>query len=181
MRTAQKDLAADVHSRRFPRRSGWALLILAFAVSGCAHEPTPASPPAAGPPPPELVSPPLAEVNASEPPRLVDLPAKEIVSGLASFYSDMFEGRQTASGQIFDNDHLIAAHPSYPFDTRVRVTNLKNERSVEVIINDRGPTEPNQQEGVIIDLSRAAATQLGMLRDGRAPVRVEVLEWGKDA
>ena len=103
---------------------------------------------------------------------------KETQSGLASFYGEEFDGEQTASGETFDKNKLTAAHPSYPTGTVVRVTNLENGGAVEVRITDRGPTNENQDEGVIIDLSQAAAQRLGMVKDGRAQVRVEVLEWG---
>ena len=72
----------------------------------------------------------------------------------------------------------MAAHPYYPFGTVVRVTNLANNRNVEVIINDRGPSRKHRKQGGIIDISRGAARELGMLRRGIARVRVEVLEWG---
>lgn len=101
--------------------------------------------------------------------------------GLASYYARSLHGRETASGETFDRREMVAAHPRYPLGTRVRVTNRKNGRAVEVRINDRGPTRPNRKEGVIIDLSPAAAAKLGMLEDGRSRVRVEVLEWGDDA
>jgi rare lipoprotein A len=106
--------------------------------------------------------------------------AKQNETGLASFYSRRFEGKETASGDKFRNDELVAAHPSHPFGTRVRVTNLENDSSVVVRITDRGASRANRREGVIIDLSQAAATRLKMKKDGRVRVRVEVLEWGKD-
>lgn len=106
--------------------------------------------------------------------------ALETKTGLASFYGPGFQGEETASGETFDKNKMIAAHPSYPLGTRVRVTNLENGRTAEVRVNDRGPTEENQAEGVIIDLSQGAAAQLGIDREGRAEVRVEVLEWGSD-
>jgi len=59
--------------------------------------------------------------------------------GLASYYADRFDGRTTASGSVFDNDSLVAAHPSYPFGSVVRVTNLQNQRTIDVRIVDRGP------------------------------------------
>jgi rare lipoprotein A len=99
--------------------------------------------------------------------------------GLASYYGGNFHGRTTASGQRFDMHQRVAAHPSYPFGTRVRVTNLENLRQVVVTIVDRGPTRRYQAEGVIIDLSRGVANRLGFTRDGRQRVRVEVLEWGR--
>ena len=102
----------------------------------------------------------------------------EIQQGLASWYGQPFHGRLMASGRRFDMNALVAAHPSYPFGTEVRVTNLKNGRSVKVRILDRGPTRPHQADGVIIDLSRGAARRLGFIREGRARVRVEVLRLG---
>jgi rare lipoprotein A len=104
----------------------------------------------------------------------------KVQTGLASFYGRAFDGKKTASGERFDSDELTAAHPTYPLGTRVRVTNRENGRSVVVRITDRGPTRPNRRDGVVIDLSRAAATRLGMRKEGRAPVRLRVLEWGSD-
>lgn len=104
--------------------------------------------------------------------------SKETQTGLASFYGQGLQGNKTASGEIFDKDHMIAAHPKYPFGTKVRVTNLENERAVEVQIVDRGPTRDTQAEGVIIDVSEGAAKKLDILKDGRARVKLDVLEWG---
>ncbi len=100
--------------------------------------------------------------------------------GLASYYGAAFQGRETASGEPFDKEEMVAAHPWYPLGTIARVTNLENGRSVKVRIIDRGPTAPNQREGVIIDLSKGAARRLGFVMDGRTRVKLEVLEWGKD-
>lgn len=100
--------------------------------------------------------------------------------GLASYYGRAFEGKTTASGRTFDPDHLVAAHPSWPFGTRVRVTSLDNGRSVIVRVIDRGPTRKYVRQGVIIDLSKGAARKLGFVRDGREPVRLEVLQWGNN-
>lgn len=100
--------------------------------------------------------------------------------GLASFYGKGDHGDETASGTTFDMHTLVAAHPTYPFGTRVRVTNLENDRQVTVRIVDRGPADDVQREGVIIDISRRAARDLGFLKDGRVRVRVEVLEWGQE-
>jgi peptidoglycan lytic transglycosylase len=102
-------------------------------------------------------------------------PAPSVQEGLASFYGRPFEGKKTASGERFDKDELTAAHPSYPGGTVLRVTNLENSRSVRVRVTDRGPVE-----GVIIDLSRAAARRLRFTDEGRARVRVEVLRPGKE-
>jgi rare lipoprotein A len=91
------------------------------------------------------------------------------LSGIASFY---WQGEQTASGEPFDKAALTAAHRTLPFNTRVRVTNPRTRRSVVVRINDRGPFTP----GRIIDLSDAAAAELGMRDQGLARVVLEVLE-----
>ncbi|MGE5525694.1 MAG: septal ring lytic transglycosylase RlpA family protein [Rhodospirillaceae bacterium] len=106
--------------------------------------------------------------------------ARRTETGLASFYGRAFDGKKTASGEHFDSDELTAAHPSYPLGTRVRVTNLEKGGSVVVRITDRGPAPKYRRQGVIIDLSRAAATKLNMRKDGRARVRLQVLEWGED-
>ena len=92
-------------------------------------------------------------------------------TGRASYYGDEFEGRKTASGERYDGDLLTAAHRTLPFGTRVRVVNLSNDKSVEVVINDRGPHTKNR----IVDLSHRAAKELGMLADGVVRVRLEVL------
>ena len=99
--------------------------------------------------------------------------------GLASYYSRWFDGRQTAGGEIFHNDEMVAAHPTYPLGTVVRVSRLDKPASAIVRVSDRGPSIPNQKQGVIIDLSQAAASKLKMRRIGRAKVRVDVLKWGR--
>lgn len=88
--------------------------------------------------------------------------------GKASFYATRQQGRRTASGERLNNDDLTAAHRELPFGSRVKVTNLANARSVVVRINDRGP----YGRGRIIDVSRKAAEQLGMLRSGTAQVKL---------
>lgn len=92
-------------------------------------------------------------------------------TGEASWYGEPHHGRPTASGETYDMHQLTAAHPTLPLGTRVAVTNLKNGRAVEVRINDRGPHVP----GRIIDLSFAAAQQLGAVSSGTIPVRIRVL------
>ena len=99
--------------------------------------------------------------------------------GLASYYGREFHGRTTASGVRFDMNALVAAHPSYPFGTRVRVTNLANDRSTVVRIVDRGPAAELRAEGLLIDLSHKAAETLGFIQQGRTRVRLEVLAWGR--
>jgi rare lipoprotein A len=92
-------------------------------------------------------------------------------TGEASWYGEPHHGRTTASGETYDMNQLTAAHRTLPLGTRVLVTNLKNGRAVEVRINDRGPTV----EGRIIDLSYAAARELGAVSGGTIPVRLRVI------
>ena len=103
----------------------------------------------------------------------------ETREGFASYYGTGFNGKVAANGRPFDNNAMVAAHPSYPFGTLVRVTNLGNGRSVRVRIVDRGPASGPRSTGVIIDVSRRAAQSLGLIDDGRARVRIDVLRWGE--
>src|SRR3954471_18115036 len=91
--------------------------------------------------------------------------------GLASWYGPGFYGRRTASGVVYTGAALTAAHPSLPFGTLVRVTNLENGRAGVVVIDDRGPFV----RGRVIDLSMSAARRLGMIQDGVVQVRLEVV------
>src|SRR6188768_3743179 len=95
----------------------------------------------------------------------------QVQTGKASFYADKFEGSYTASGEKYKHSKLTAAHKSLPFGTKVRVTNLANDQSVEVVINDRGP----YVDGRIIDISKSAAEQLGFINQGLAEVKLEVV------
>ncbi len=91
--------------------------------------------------------------------------------GMASWYGDLFHGRKTANGEVFDMDALTAAHPTLPLPTLVEVTNLSNKRTVIVRVNDRGPYRHNR----LIDLSRKAALILGFKKNGTARVRVKYI------
>jgi len=93
------------------------------------------------------------------------------MQGKASWYGPGFHGRRTANGERFNTWAYTAAHRSLPFGTKVRVTNLRNGEAVVVRINDRGP----YIGGRVIDLSKAAAQAIGMIRSGTAPVRIEIL------
>lgn len=95
-------------------------------------------------------------------------------TGKASFYADRFEGHLTASGDKYHANKLTAAHRTLPFGTRIRVTNLGNNKTVEVVVNDRGP----YVDGRIIDLSKSAAEKLGYIVQGIADVRIDVLDAG---
>jgi rare lipoprotein A len=99
-----------------------------------------------------------------------------IQEGKASYYAHKFHGRPTASGEIYDENALTAAHRTLKFGTTVRVTNLNNGKKVVVVVNDRGPFV----EGRIIDLSWKAAGDLDMIAAGVVPVRVEVLRTSGD-
>jgi rare lipoprotein A len=94
--------------------------------------------------------------------------------GIASYYSNEFQGCKTSNGEIFDNSKLTAAHRTYPFGTIVKVTNLSTNAQVEVRINDRGPVKQER----VIDLSFAAAKAIGIDRSGLGKVRLEVVQWG---
>ena len=93
------------------------------------------------------------------------------MEGLAAVYSDKLAGRKTASGEVFSQGKLTAAHPSLAFGTKVKVTNTKNDKTVQVRINDRGPT----QAGRVIDLSSAAAAKIGIGKKRMMPVKLEVV------
>jgi rare lipoprotein A len=98
----------------------------------------------------------------------------QVQTGKASFYADKFEGVFTASGEKYKHNKLTGAHKTLPFGTKVKITNLENNQSVEVVINDRGP----YVEGRIVDLSREAAEQLGFINKGLADVKLEVVDPG---
>jgi rare lipoprotein A len=97
--------------------------------------------------------------------------------GVASWYGEDFHGNPTANGEVYDMNGLTAAHRELPMGTRVRITNLLNRKSVTVRINDRGPAIP----GRMIDVSMAAAKNLGFLRAGLAPVQMEIVKTPGDS
>lgn len=98
----------------------------------------------------------------------------QVQTGKASFYADKFEGTPTASGEKYHHNKLTAAHKTLPFGTKVRVTNLGNNQTVEVVVNDRGPYVENR----IIDLSKSAAEKLGFVNQGLADIKLEVIDAG---
>ena len=96
--------------------------------------------------------------------------AKQITqTGKASYYADSLNGNKTANGERFHNSKKTAAHKTLPFGTKVKVTNLKNGKSVKVRINDRGPFKP----GRIIDLTKSAARKIDMVKQGVGEVKIE--------
>ena len=137
--------------------ASWAVVL---ALTGCATGPA-------------LVKTPPAEMPAPHPapePKVAPQPAE--TTGTASWYGKAHQGQPTASGETYDMHAFTAAHRSLPLGTRVLVTNVKNDRSVEVRINDRGPFN----RGRILDLSYAAARELGSLSDGAFRVKLRILE-----
>ena len=124
--------------------------------------------------PPESYEPVEDAVDLSqfEPPIEAPPIAQFLGEGTASYYGRKFNGRRTASGETFDMAAFTAAHRTLPFGSKVRVTNLANEKSVVVRINDRGPFTRKR----VIDLSRAAAEEIGLIRRGHGKVRLELVE-----
>lgn len=134
--------------------AGALVLCLTAWLAGCAtRAPEPAAPARGGLP-------------GSGAPGLERADPREIERGIGSWYGEGFQGRRTASGEVFDATALTAAHRTLPFGTRVRVRNPANGQEVVVRINDRGP----HIGGRIIDMSRAAAARIGLVRAGVAPV-----------
>ena len=112
----------------------------------------------------------IAQQDSSKPIKKATGKSK-IQYGLASFYSNKFNGRKTSSGEIFSQQKLTAAHNTLALGTYVRVTNLRNGKTVVVKINDR----LHHRNKRVIDLSRAAATKLGFIKSGLTRVKIEVL------
>jgi rare lipoprotein A len=131
---------------------GLVLLALSLGVAGCAG-------------PPRTATPEPAPVREAPPARVSTV-------GKASWYGAFHHGRRTASGEIFDMHALTAAHRTLPLGTRLRVTNLSNGKSIDVRVNDRGPTIRSR----IIDVSRGVATALDAVAAGVFPVELVVLE-----
>src|SRR6266850_1382169 len=127
--------------------------------SGCATAPRPKTAPISNPPPTAI------RPNPQPP------PSTSPTVGMASYYARKYNGRKTASGEIYDMRKMTAAHRTLPFGIKVRVTELSTGRTVVVRINDRGPFI----KGRIIDLSLAAAQRLGIVEAGSAKVQVDIL------
>ena len=95
----------------------------------------------------------------------------KIETGMASYYAPKFNGRQTSYGELFSDEEFTAAHPTLPYNTLIEVTNLKNNRKVNVRITDRGPFSKSR----LIDLSKSAAREIGMIQTGIAKVQLKVI------
>ncbi len=164
--------ARGVFSDRRPRRLAICLGLLLFHGCALLQGPSDIAAPSEtsaqpGDPKTSVGGPPAPSQAAKKiPPVAAKLPQ----TGEASFYGPQHQGKQTASGTIYDQARLTAAHPSLPFGSKIKVTNLANGKSVEVEITDRGPFAGNR----IIDLSQAAAKVLGMIESGTATVRLEL-------
>lgn len=102
--------------------------------------------------------------------------AVQVEHGLASYYGPGFHGQKTASGEVFDQQEMVAAHRTLPLGTVVRVTNLENKRQVVLRVIDRGPYGANYRKGTIVDVSKGAAERLRFLSDGLVRVRLEVVK-----
>jgi rare lipoprotein A len=150
------------------------LLALGVTIQGCST----ASGPVGSMPPPAIAPATGTAVTVTAPPAPstvpIEAPAKmsTVHVGDASWYGPGFGGKTTASGEVFDETKMTAAHKTLPLGTKAKVTNLKDGKSVQVEINDRGP----YAQGRIIDLSQAAAKALGIIDRGVVKVRVESLE-----
>ncbi len=134
-----------------------AALAMSIALTACATTTTYQPPP----PPPQPVPAPVVEVPARPKPQY----------GVASWYGPGFNGHQTSTGDIYDQNDLTAASMIYPLGSHVMVTNLNTGRSIEVLINDHGPLKKGRK----IDLSHKAAMMIGMLDKGTAHVKIELL------
>jgi rare lipoprotein A len=159
------------------RPAQWTGCAAAFlALAGCAQGPVRPASPAAEEPRAKYGNPPFYDVDGR---RYVVLPsaAGYVEEGIASWYGPDFHGGRTATGETYDMNAMTGAHPTLPLPTWVRVTNLDNGRSVVVRLNDRGPFARDR----IIDLSRAAAERLDMIRAGTARVEVRSLAAGAPA
>lgn len=100
---------------------------------------------------------------------------QDTIIGRATYYSDKFQGRHMSNGEKYHRDSLTCAHMKLPFGTKVKVTNLKNDKTVILRVTDRGP----HSKRFIIDVSRSAANTLGFIRDGVAKVQIVVLPSSK--
>lgn len=169
------DKIRDLHSLLQPSvmKATQVLVLSLLAASVVVWAQTPAATPAAAAaaPAPAVKAAPAAPAAAAPAAPVAPAATGDVTTGKAAWYGKKFNGRKTASGQRFNAAALTAASNTLPFGTLVRVTNVKNKKSVTVRINDRGPKQPDR----IIDVTRAAAAKLGMLKSGLAEVEIKVV------
>ena len=141
-------------------------LILFMLLSGCSNSPRYRTGPvkSSGK---KSISPPSLKTKSN-------VEHRKIMKGISSFYAEDFHGKLTANGEIYDMYGLTAAHKTLPLNTIVRVTNLVNNKSLILRINDRGP----YVKGRILDCSYGAAKKLDFIIQGTTDVKIEVIEWG---
>ena len=112
--------------------------------------------------------------RAPKAPKVANIRVGQVITGISSFYGPDFHGKLTANGEVYDMYGRTAAHKTIPLNTIVRVTNLANQKTIIVRINDRGP----YIAGRMLDLSYGAAKKLGFLQQGTTRVKIEVIEVG---
>lgn len=153
------DSKSDSANRRHFHRTGAALLLVVGLIGAKAAVPA--------------INPAVAATSASTAAKTSSAPKHHwFQTGLASWYGKLFQGKTTASGESFDMNQLTCAHRSLPLGSLIRVTNLRNHRSVVVRVNDRGPVPENR----VVDLSYAAAHFLGISHAGTARVKLELIQ-----
>ena len=141
-------------------------LIFLITLSGCSNSPRYRTGPvkSSGK---KSISPPSLKTKSN-------VEHRKVMKGVSSFYADDFHGKLTANGEVYDMYGLTAAHKTLPLNTIVRVTNLVNNKSLILRINDRGP----YVKGRILDCSYCAAKKLDFIVQGTTDVKIEVIEWG---
>lgn len=154
----------------------YVVLFLTFIVFlSCTPSPRFTSTPEKAPPPRSSNKSPSNSTDRAAPPELsTNFRIGQMFVGIASYYGTKYHGRLTANGEVYDMYGITAAHKTLPFNTIVRVKNLKNNRELLVRINDRGPFI----KGRILDLSYGAAKKLDMIIDGTGRVSIEIVELG---
>ena len=150
----------------FAQGCGLMALSHSGTVMNASMAPEPASPLAPSEPSSSEPAPAMVKPDVTAKPE-----TKPVATGKASWYGPGFHGKKTASGEIFDDAKLTAAHKTLPMGSKAKITNLRNGKSVKVEINDRGPYVADR----VIDLSQAAAHAIGMIDRGVVPVRVDLI------
>ena len=142
------------------------VLIFLMILSGCSNSPRYRTGPVKTSGKKSIITPSLKTKSNAE--------HRKVMKGVSSFYAEDFHGKLTANGEVYDMYGLTAAHKTLPLNTIVRVTNLVNNKSLILRINDRGP----YIKGRILDCSYGAAKKLDFIVQGTTDVKIEVIEWG---